>query len=70
MCVCVCDRRMEGRKKMRGGVLLVQDRIIWVERKQIEWDEGRHWDREKAVGSWNPYDDQILVGGGGVLHEL
>jgi len=55
---------------MRGGVLLVQDRIIWVERKQIEWDEGRHWDREKAVGSWNPYDDQILVGGGGVLHEL
>jgi len=61
---------MEGRKKMRGGVLLVQDRIIWVERKQIEWDEGRHWDREKAVGSWNPYDDQILVGGGGVLHEL
>ena len=55
---------------MRGGVLLVQDRIIWVERKQIEWDEGRHWDRKKAVGSWNPYDDQILVGGGGVLHEL
>ena len=58
-----------GRRK-GGGVLLVQDRIIWVERKKVERDEGRHWDREKAVGSWNSHDDQILVGGGGVHHEL
>ena len=56
--------------KKKKGVLLVQARIIRIEREKVEGDEGRHWDREKAVGSWNPHDDQILVGGGGVHHVL
>ena len=56
---------MDLRRKKR--VLLVQARI---EGEKDEGDEGRYWHREKAVGSWDPHDDQILVGGGGVCHVL
>ena len=61
---------MDLRRKKRGEVLLVQARIIRIEGEKVEGDEGRYWHREKAVGSWDPHDDQILVGGGGVCHVL
>ena len=60
----------EKKKRRKGGVLLVQARIIGIEGEKVEGDEGRYWDREKAVGSWDPHDDKILVGGGGVCHVL
>ena len=51
-------------------MLLVLARIIGIEGKKFEGDKGRYWDREKAVGSWDPHDYQILVGEGKVCHVL
>jgi len=51
-------------------VLLVPARIIGIEGEKVEGDKGRYWDREKAVGSWDPHNDQILGGGGKACHVL
>jgi len=61
---------VSGFEKKKGGVLLVQARIIGIEGEKVEGDEGRYWDREKPVGSWEPHNDQILDGGSKACHVL
>ena len=59
------------REKKRGDwVQLILDRIIGMEGEKVEGDKGRYRNREQAVGSCDPQDYQILVGGSKVCHVL
>ena len=54
----------------RGEVLLILARIIGIEGEKVEEDKGRYRNREQAVGSCDPHDYQILVGGGKIDHVI
>ena len=56
---------MDFRGRKGGGAIIILARIIGIEGERVEGDKGRYRNREQ-VGSCDPHDYQILIGGGKV----
>jgi len=41
-----------------------------MEAERVEGDKGRYRNREQTVGSCDPYDYHILIGGGKIGHVI
>ena len=55
-------------RRRKGGVQLILGRIIGMERERVEGDKGRYRNREQAIGSCDPHNYLVVVGGDKIGH--